>query len=157
MKKQTGFETDEGSEMTPTKSFIESTAHSLNGLELEPYTIERMWAADAIGLRYGRLTKAQAKQLSEDNTYPGMEADTVIVVWLCSLKDVEEVNGARRNPVQANQAAIKWAIEHKMASKLQKNFREAYRVFNTIMDEVFAAYGEPEGTEKKTERKATTK
>jgi hypothetical protein len=86
-----------------------------------------------------------------------MEADTVIVVWLCSLKDVEEVNGARRNPVQANQAAIKWAIEHKMASKLQKNFREAYRVFNTIMDEVFAAYGEPEGTEKKTERKATTK
>lgn len=155
-KEQTGYETDESvaAPLTPTESFIESAGHSLNGLKLEPYTIERMWAADAIGLRYGRLTKAAAKQFGEDQSYPGMEADVAIVLWLCSLTDLEEVRAARRNPAQAEETAAKFAVEHRAASKKQKNFWNGYTIFLKIMDEIHVAFAEPEG-QKKTEKAIT--
>jgi hypothetical protein len=155
MKAQTGYEKDAPEPMTPTESFIESAGHSLNGLTLQPYTIERMWAADAMGLRYGRLSKAASRQFGTDSTYPGMNGDVAIVIWLCSLTDPEEVRAARREPGQAEELAIKFASEHKLASPKQNNFWNAYNIFLKIMGEVHTAYAEPD-VEKKTEA-ATTK
>ncbi len=155
-KEQTGYEDDTPVPMTPDESFVESAGHSLNGLTLQPYTIERMWAADAMGLRYGRLSEAAARQFGLDNTYPGMNGDVAIVVWLCSLTDPEEVRSARREPGQAEDLAIKFATEHKIASPKQLQFWDAYNVFLKIMNEVHVAYSEQD-IEKKTESKATTK
>ena len=148
-KEQTGYEPDTEGPLTPTRAFIESAGHSLNGLELQPYTIERMWAADAMGLRYGRLSRTAVKQFHSNNTYPGMNGDVAIVIWLCSLSDPEEVRAARRNPSDAEETAIKFAEENKIASPKQKKFWDAYEVFLKIMDEIHAAYSEPE-VEKKT-------
>src|SRR5258707_1146710 len=76
-------------EVTPDQAFIESDGYKLNGLELRPYSPERMWAADAMQLRYGHLSQAASRQFARKNTYPGMEGDVGIVIWLCSLPDGE--------------------------------------------------------------------
>jgi hypothetical protein len=139
--------------MTPEKSFKDSAQHSLNGTKLEPYTVERMWAADSMGLRWGRLSSPAAKQFATDNTYPGMSGDVAIVMWLCSVTDVEEIRCARRDPSPAEEKAIAFAEKHKIASPKQKEFWLAYKVFLDMMTEVHVAYAEPE---KKTEKEATT-
>jgi hypothetical protein len=142
---------DEPQASPEDRAFIESAGHKLNGLDLQPYSPERMWAADAMGLRYGRLTKEQTDQFLEDNTYPGMEGDVGIVIWLCSLTNIQEVHSARRSPTVAINRAIKFAIEHKMVSRKQKTYWDGYEVFLKMMREIHDAYGEPEGaTQKKT-------
>ncbi len=135
--------------LTPDKAFIESAGHKLNGLTLQPYTPERMWAADAMGLRYGNLSTAASKQYTTKGTYPGMQGDVGIVIWLCSLTDVEEVRAARRNPDIAEAEALEFATKHKIVSGKQSAFWDAYNVFLRIMNEVHAAYGEPEKVEQK--------
>jgi hypothetical protein len=139
--------------MTVEQSFKDSANHALNGTKLEPYTVERMWAADSMGLRWGRLSTPAAKQFATDNTYPGMSGDVGIVMWLCSTTDLEEIRCARRDPSPAEDKAIAFSEKHKIASPKQKEFWQAYAVFLNIMTEVHVAYAEPE---KKTEKEATT-
>lgn len=134
--------------VTSDTSFIESAEHSLNGTKLQAYTIERQWAADSMGLRWGRLSPPAAKQFAKDNTYPGMSGDVAIIMWLCSVTDLEEVRCARRDPAEAEDKAIAFAERHKIASPKQKEFWSAYMVFLDIMTEVHVSYAEPE---KKTE------
>lgn len=141
--------------VTPEAAFKDSANHALNGTKLEPYTIERMWAADSMGLRWGRLSKPAAAQFAKDNTYPGMSGDVGIVIWLCSTTDLDEIRTARRDPSEAEDKAVEFAKKHKIASPKQKQFWEAYKVFLDIMTEVHVAYSEPE-TEKKTEQNQTT-
>jgi hypothetical protein len=129
--------------VTPDASFINSDGHKLGDLKLYPYTPDRMFAADAMGLRYGRLSNAAARQFVAKGTYPGMEADVVIIVWLCSLENIEEVRSARRDPDLAEDVAIEFAKTHNMVSKLQDSWWDAYKVFKSIMAEVQEAYGKP--------------
>jgi len=152
------YRPDEGEvkQLTPEKAFINSADHTLNGTRLEPYTIERMWAADSMGLRWGRLSTPAAKQFAQDNTYPGMSGDVAIVMWLCSMKDMEEIRCARRDPAPAEDKAITFAEKHKIASPKQKEFWDAYRVFLDIMTEVHVAYGQPE-EQKKTQNQTVKK
>lgn len=153
--KATGYEPDIGeTTMSPDKAFVGSQGHQLNGIKLEPYTIERQWAADAMGLRYGRLSKSASKQFEADRTYPGMAGDVAIVIYLCSLTDVEEVRSARREPGLAEERAVAFAQKHKIASPKQTPFWDAYEIHLKIMQEVHESYAEPE-TQKKT--KTTTK
>jgi hypothetical protein len=142
--------------ITPDAAFIESDGHQVNGLKLQPYTPERMWAADAMGLRYGHLSKAASMQFIHKGTYPGMEADVAIVIWLCSLKDVEEVRAARRDPDQAEDAAITFARNNNIVSTKRNEWWDAYKVFLKIMREVHAAYGEPKKKEDQKEKSAVT-
>ena|SRR5215472_549274 len=131
------------------KSFIESAGHVLNGLRLQAYGPERMWAADAIGLRYGRLTPEQTEQFNEDGTYPGMAADVPIVIWLCSLEKREDVLSARRNPNMSMGKIVQFAETHNMVTPKQKGWWDAYTIFLAIMREIHQSYGEL--GEKKTE------
>lgn len=135
--------------LTPDQSFIESDGYNLNGLKLRPYSPERMWAADAMGLRYGHLSEAASKQFFRKGTYPGMEGDVGIVVWLCSLPDGDEVRAARRDPERAEADALEFAGKHKMISGKQSGFWGAYNLFLKIMDQIHSAYGEPESVEQK--------
>lgn len=135
--------------ITPDQVYIDSDGHSLNGLKLQPYTPERMWAADAMGLRYGHLSAVASKQFARASTYPGMEGDVGIVIWLCSLMDVEEVRAARRDPERAEAEALEFAKEHKILTGKQSKFWDAYKVFLRIMNETHAAYGEPAKVEQK--------
>lgn len=140
--------------ITPDQSFIDSAGHSVNGLQLEPYTPERIWAADAMGLRYGNLSEAAAKQFARKGTYPGMEGDVGIVMWLCSLTNPDEVRAARRDPERAEADALTFAKDHKFLTGKQGKFWDAYKVFLRIMNEMHAAYGEPEKSEPQKKTKA---
>jgi hypothetical protein len=145
---------DQPKPITAESVFMQSAEHKLNGTTLQPYTIERMWAADSMGLRWGRLSPAAAKQFAKDNTYPGMSGDTAIIMWLCSVDDLEEIRCARRDPSDAEDKVMAFAEQHKIASPKQKEFWVAYKVFLNIMTEVHFVYGEP-ATEKKTESRQT--
>jgi hypothetical protein len=138
--------------LTPDAAFTQSDGHHLNGLTLQPYTPERMWAADAMGIRYGKLSAVAAKQYTRTGTYPGMEGDVGIVIWLCSLTEDEEVRAARRDPEGAETEAVLFAQEHKIVSRKQSSYWDAYNIFQKIMNEIHVAYGEPakEGEQKKT-------
>ncbi len=142
------YKADEEVTIVEDKVFIESEGHAVNGLKLQPYTPERMWAADAIGLRYGRLTSEQTEQFTEDGTYPGMAGDVAVVMWVCSLEKREDVLSARRNPTVAMKKIVEFAKQKNMVSPKQSQWWDAYKVFLEIMSEIHAAYGEKE---KKTE------
>ncbi len=153
MSEQTGYEADEPQVVTPDAAFVESAGHALNGLELQPWTIERQWAADAMGMRYGRLSRSLVKQFMANNTYPGMAGDVGMAIWLCAISE-GEVRAARRNPDDAEALAGKFAVEHKLAHPRQKNFQVAYDIFLSMMDELYVSYSEPD-IEKKTESPTT--
>lgn len=157
MNEDEGYERDE--EQAPEdRSFIESAEHRLNGVKLHAFSPEWMWAADSIGLRYGRLSKEATDQFIADGTYPGMAGDVPIVMYVCSLQSREMVSWARRNPIPAEQAAADFAEKHRIVSPKQSGWWDAYKIFIKIMNEIHAAYGErdlPEA-EKKTETVAET-
>ena len=140
--------------LTPDAAFTESAGHHLNGLTLQPYTPERMWAADAMGLRYGHLSEVASRQFTRNSTYPGMEGDVGIVIWLCSLTEDEEVRAARRDPERAEVDALEFAKKHKILTGKQSAFWDAYKIFLAIMNEIHVAYGEPAT---KVEQKKTSK
>ena len=143
-------ESDEGNvvRMTPNKSFIDSDGHSLGDLKLQPYTPERVWAADSMGLRYGNLTKADIRQWRGSGYYPGMAGDVGIIIWLCSLTDLDEIASARRDPTNACRLAAEFAAKEKIISFKQKRFWQAHKVFLAIMDEINVVRGEPEDQKK---------
>jgi hypothetical protein len=142
---------DEQSVVSPEdKSFIESAGHELNGLKLNPYTIERIWAADAVGLIYGKLSQSALDEFNTRGTYPGMAGDVPIVMWSCSLSE-DEARCFRTVPQIAMRKAAEFAKKHRMVMPKQKGWWDAYNVFLRIMKEVQDSYGEPDVTpEKKT-------
>jgi hypothetical protein len=133
------------------KSFIESAGHELNGLKLNPYTPERIWVADAIGLIYGKLSEEAITEFTQHRTYPGMAGDVPIVIWACTLSE-EEARCLRSVPQVAMKRAAEFAKKHRMVMPKQKGWWNAYNVFLQIMNEIHDAYGEPDAasTEKKT-------
>ena len=141
--------------VNPDKAFIESAGHQLNGVKLHPYSPERMWAADAIGLRYGRLSKEAIEQYMLDRTYPGMAGDIPILMYVLSLQTREEVAWVRRNPIEAEKRAAEFAVKHGIVTPKQSRWWDAYEIFMRTMDEIHASYGEPE-TQKKTETQPAT-
>jgi len=151
-----GYEPDEP-KPAEDKAFIESDGYEFNGLKLHPYSPERMWAVDAIGTRYGRLTPEQNEQWREDGTYPGMAGDVPVVLWICSLDKREEWLAARRNPNTAMAKIEQFAQSHQIVSPIQDNWWKAYDVFLKIMRQIHQAYGQPEKKTETTTVSETTK
>jgi hypothetical protein len=149
------YEGDDGQQLAiEDKAFIEAGEYDFNGIKIHGYSPERMWAADSIGLRYGRLTPEQNEQWKEDGTYPGMAGDVPVILWVCSLEKREEWLTARRNPSLAMTKVEKFALEHRIVSPIQDNWWKAYDVFLKIMRHIQQSYGEQE--KKTTEQPATT-
>lgn len=78
------------------QSYIQSDGHFWNETRLDPYSAQRQIAAQALGLRFGSLTR---EDLGDDGTlssYPGLMQDAIIILYLCyprgpKLKDgIEE-------------------------------------------------------------------
>lgn len=126
------------------EAFVKSDAHALDDLELQPYTPDRAWAAQAMGLRYGFVDDAGVEFFREHRIYPGALRDVAIVLWLCSLDDEVEIDKASRNPVAAARKAATWAHDRKLENPRGDGFWKAYAVFMKIMGEVDASVSVPE-------------
>ena len=127
-------------------AFTQSDTHELGDLNLQPYTPDRAWAAQAMGLRYGFIDDAGVEFFKEHRIYPGALRDVAIVLWLCSLTDEIEIDKASRNPIAAARKAATWSDEHKLANARSPEFWQAYAVFMKIMAEVDASVSVPEST-----------
>jgi hypothetical protein len=139
---------DIGHERKVEQAFIESENHSFNGLKLEPWSPERMWAAESMGLRYGKLSKETVPQFQKTYMYNGMTGDVGIFIWL-STRNIDEVRAARRDPDTAEELAGTFAKENGIIVASGKHFNEAYKLFLQAMDEIYVSSTELD-SEKKT-------
>lgn len=64
-------------------SFQESDSHYWNDVKLDGYSAQRQIAAQAMGLRFGALSKDDLDETERSNSYPGMMQDAIIVLYLC--------------------------------------------------------------------------
>jgi hypothetical protein len=142
------YEPDESKVAVEDAAFIQSDGFEFDGIKMHGYSPERYWAADSIGLRYGRLTPEQNEQWKEDGTYPGMAGDVPVVLWVCHLENRGEWLSARRNPDVAMSKVEKFAMHHRIVSPVQDNWWKGYDIFLKIMRQIHQSWGE---TEKKTE------
>ena len=127
-------------------AFTESDAHTLGDLKLQPYTMNRSWAAQSMGLRYGFVDDAGVAFFKEHRIYPQAPRDVAVVLWLCSLTDEIEIDKAFRNPIPAIRKAATWAEEHNLKNTRGEDFWKAYALFMRIMAEVDASVSVPEST-----------
>jgi hypothetical protein len=123
-------------------AFINCDKHTLGDLKLEPFTLQRQWAAEAMFLRYGSVDKAGIEFLNKHGFYPGASRDVAIVLWLCSVKE-SEVDEAYRNPSAGAQKAAEWAKEHNLTITKNDQWEQAWKVFVRIISEVDASRSVP--------------
>lgn len=118
------------------KAFIESDGHLFLGERLQPYTASRIVAAQAMGLIYPKIGNDGLAQLKKTGLYPGELKDMIIVLWLCRLKEKEEVSAALMDPIAAYDAAEKWAGEIGLCDMTSDVFAYGLLVFQNIMNEI---------------------
>lgn len=121
------------------RAFIDSENHSLNGEKLQPYSLARKVAAQAMGLFYGHVDEADRDRFRREKVYPGALRDMIIVLWLCTLKDDDEIDAASRAPKAAVKRAYAWAETEGVANMDHEKFWKAYILFHDIMGEVAAS------------------
>ncbi len=129
----------------PDETFIGAKA----GLELfdEPlrnFSYSRKVAAQTMGCMAPAIG-AGFDQMKTTGLYPGAFNDTIIVLWLCRLKDNSEITGdewrageftperAMRQPAEALEKAHAWAEVAGMTDIVAPNFLKAYEVFMQIV------------------------
>jgi hypothetical protein len=115
----------------------------LEGITLQPYTPDRAWAAQAMGLKYGFVDETGIEEFKRTGTYPGALRDCGIVLWLRSLTSDLEIDKAARNPVPAARLAAQWAHEHGFGDIRSEKFWAAYNIFINTMTEVAQAQTTP--------------
>jgi hypothetical protein len=129
------------------EAFTQSDAHDLGDLELQPYTPDRVMAAQAMFLRYGFVDEAGVEFFNQHKVYPGALRDVAVVLWLCSLTSETEIDKASRNPIAAIKKAIEWSHERKLDNTNSEEFWKAFTVFMRIMSQVDTSTSVPEQTD----------
>ncbi len=122
------------------KAFIESHAHSLDGLKLQPYSRARRMAAQAMKLHYGTLGDAAADEFEKTGNYPGIVHDICVVLWICSITDEREIDEAECNPRKARDNMRVFAEKYGLIDQIDPRFNEGYSVFLKIMNELAVSY-----------------
>ncbi len=74
-------------EQEPQQAILAKGGDSIFGIELRPYSASRVVAAQSMGLLFPIVGVEGMDQMKRSGTYPGMLKDTIIVIWLCALKD----------------------------------------------------------------------
>ncbi len=110
---------------------------------LAPFTPERFIAAQNMGLRWPIPADHYRK---EGGLYQGEASDAIIVLWLCTLPLVSDLNSdwtaqrAHRQPDQAMAAAIAWAAANALGMPVGPTFWAAIDAYEGILIEVTRAY-----------------
>jgi hypothetical protein len=116
-------------------AFTHSDNHALGDLKLQPFTIDRQWAAEMMELRWGYVDRAGIEFLRKHGRYPGASRDVALVLWLCSLTDDDEIRQVRRDPISAESKVAEFVAKYKLGARGEE-FERAYDLFLTIMNEI---------------------
>lgn len=127
---------------TPDSDFIGSASHVFQGELLEPFSIRRQFAAQALG---HKLLSGRAN-LADGGAYDGFYLDVAMVIYLCRCPK-SELHLACRKPEDVREKVLAWAEAVKMAPG-SPVFTEASEIYTAIFEEVTRAQfkvEEPEG------------
>jgi hypothetical protein len=128
------------------QAFERSDKHSLGDLPLQPWTADRVIAAQSMGMIWPNVGKEGFDQYDRTKTYPGALRDAIIVLWLCTLSD-EQVEEADRAPNGALIRAKKWAAERGIPKINSDAYDAAFGKFIDIVSEVKQSATTPAETE----------
>lgn len=124
---------------------------SLFGEDLRPFSPSRKVAAQKMGMMYPYVGDGGGAQFEKTGSYPGMLMDVIILCWLCSLADPDELDKEERKagvwtPVRALsrseaalEAALAWGTEKELIDLNGAPYREAMQVFMAIVTGVAAS------------------
>lgn len=110
----------------------------------EPYTPNRVVAAQSMGMRYPNIGNDGLEQFSKTGVYPGALHDVLIVLWLCSLTEDKEIIRAMRSPDEALGKAIAWGAEQGITDTKSEAWWAAYNRFIDIMTDINSSNGVPQ-------------
>lgn len=97
------------------------SGNEIFGIELRTYSASRKVAAQSMGLMFPVVGQEGMDQMKRTGLYPGALKDTVIILWLCSLKDHSDLtpeetkagiwtpSRALHSPATALEVAMAWA------------------------------------------------
>lgn len=134
------------------KAFKEAKAgYTLFGDPLAGYSPSRKVAAQTMGLLYPYVGEDGSAQMERTGLYPGVLKDTIIVLWLCTLKDPSqqtredlragEWNPSRafNSPREALEEAIRWGESKGIIETSSDRFQVAMQTFQAIVTGVTAS------------------
>jgi hypothetical protein len=119
------------------RAFMTSAAHTFLGQPLQPFSVGRQIAAQALG---HRLLCARAR-LDEGGIYDGMFADVIWMLYLCTRDKAASVLAVSQ-PEKVRAAAIEWA-EATQIFLGSSAYHEAARIHWEILAELQAAQFDP--------------
>lgn len=157
----TGYEPDEdhGKPSAPAilteaeidESFLGTSA--IGKLELQPYSPDRIIAAQAMLMQYGHVDEAGVEVYARTKVYPGMVRDIANHIWLRSVRNVMDeqdpsrvlvtasaiIDRAQRDPIWAAKEASNLAADLGIIDTDDDPFWEAREIFLTAMKAIRVA------------------
>lgn len=135
------------------KAFTGSDRHTLDDLRLEPWTPQRIWTAQLMGMAYPNLGKKGRDALFRSNVYPNAVKDVAIFLWLSTRKDETSegenewsVADAESQPEVAAKLARDFAIKRGVHIRDSAEFWDAYNKFWDVMQEIENVATQPKGS-----------
>ena len=151
------FGDDTTTDYYPDEAFIAATTgNALFGEPIRNFSFNRKIAAQAMGCQAPILSAEARDAMTRTGVYPGALNDTIIVLWLCTLKDNSELTTddykagvftperATNQPTQAIEQARAWAEAKKLDNIAGDEFFEAWKMFLHIMFGIDASVFEVE-------------
>lgn len=132
------------------KAFTSSENHKLGDMNLQPWTPQRIVAAQSIGMIYPFIGSDGLEQFKKSGTYPGLLKDAIIALWLCTINH-EDVDAAEGSPREAYRQAVAWAADKNIPNMESKEFNEAHNIFIKMMNQVRDSQTKPEETSNNSE------
>lgn len=137
---------------SPEHAFVAAkVGFEVHGIPLNAYSASRKVAAQSLGLLYPYIGDAGADAIEKTGVYPGALMDTIIVLWLCSLPNpqdlsVEEFRSGAWTPTRAmakqeasKEVMMEWAEKLGILDVQCEKFLAAYQVFIAILSGVSAS------------------
>ena len=114
------------------KAFLGSDNATLGDLKLQPWTPDRINAAQRMGMFYPNLGKGGWDRVTSTSVYPGVAQDVMIFVYLSTVepKKVYEVTF---------EDAMAFGTARNLHSTDSKEFWDAYNKFIDVQNEIQAS------------------
>ena len=110
--------------------------------KVSPFAPRRLMAAQALGLRFFKLSPAEREQLKDANfIYDGMFWDATIVSFL-STCPLPTLFRAMRTPEAVSTDIFDWADEHQIAPG-SESFDQVLSLFTQIIQDMVVSHAEP--------------
>lgn len=132
---------------TQDRVYVQSAGHKFNGGFLEPFTPSRFVAAQSMGMKYPFIGKEGMAALNSVGIYPGELRDLLIVLWLCSQKEDDEILQAQIDGKAAYRSAEEWGAKLGLLNQVNDLFTDGVLVLHAIFAEIHESKTEPKSDE----------